>query len=681
MQDWRYLDVNPAFSRILNMPRERVIGESNSHAFPHTNPELLYACIRVAKTGVPTKLESFDGVSGRHFINNFYSPKRNHLACIFFDITDRKCAEQALRETEARYARVLEGADQGFWEWDLVGQKLTVSPRLESILGYPAGALQANAQNWASHIHPDDYARTKAIVVQNLRTISPFYECELRCRTKTGEWRWVLLRGKVTTRNMNGYAQIMSGTLTDISTRRQAQELIWQQANYDALTQLPNRSMLRDRLGQEIRTARQNNSHVAILFIDLDNFKEINDTQGHDKGDLLLIEAARRIKTSVRDSDTVSRQGGDEFTVVIPHVNNLERVQQVAQSILATVSQSFDLQGETAFVSASIGISLFPDDAVDVEGLKKCADQALYAAKDAGKNRFSFFTKILQETAQSRVRLVNDLRQAISGEQLRVVYQPIVDMRTGDVHKAEALLRWQHPQLGLISPAEFIPVAESSGLIIEIGEWVFQQAAMQVKKWRQTHHAEFQISVNKSPVQFANHHKQHGTWVEQLHSMGLPGQCIAMEITEGLLLAPRPEVVTQLSGLRVGGIGVSLDDFGTGYSSLSYLQKFDIDYLKIDQSFVRNLSAQSKDMALCKAIIVMAHELGIKVIAEGIETEAQRESLALAGCDYGQGYFFSRPIAAAQFEIWFNASSTQSVRSGQQLTSTQKQKDGRFAKA
>jgi predicted signal transduction protein with EAL and GGDEF domain len=351
----------------------------------------------------------------------------------------------------------------------------------------------------------------------------------------------------------------------------------------------------------------------------------------------------------------VSRQGGDEFTVVIPHVNNLERVQQVAQSILATVSQSFDLQGETAFVSASIGIALFPDDAVDVEGLKKCADQALYAAKDAGKNRFSFFTKILQETAQSRVRLVNDLRQAISGEQLRVVYQPIVDMRTGDVHKAEALLRWQHPQLGLISPAEFIPVAESSGLIIDIGEWVFQQAAVQVKKWRQTHHAEFQISVNKSPVQFANHHKQHGTWVEQLHSMGLPGQCIAMEITEGLLLAPRPEVVTQLSGLRVGGIGVSLDDFGTGYSSLSYLQKFDIDYLKIDQSFVRNLSAQSKDMALCKAIIVMAHELGIKVIAEGIETEAQRESLALAGCDYGQGYFFSRPSSKTTFQGSFPA--------------------------
>jgi diguanylate cyclase (GGDEF)-like protein/PAS domain S-box-containing protein len=651
--DWRYLDANPAFSRILNVTRERVVGECCSHVFPHANPELLYACIRVAKTGVPSKFESFDAASGRHFINNFYSPKRNQLACIFFDITDRKGAEHALRETEARYARVLEGADQGFWEWDLASQKLTISPRLESILGYPSGALQATAQNWASHIHPDDYARTKSMVVQNLRTVSPFYECELRCRAKTGDWRWVLLRGKVTTRSVEGRAQIMSGTLTDISTRKQTQELIWQQANYDALTQLPNRSMLRNRLDHEIRTARQNGTHVAILFIDLDNFKEVNDTQGHDRGDLLLVEAARRIKTCVRESDTVSRQGGDEFTVVIPHINNLERVQQVAQCILSAVSQSFDLQGDTAFVSASIGISLFPDDAVDVEGLKKCADQALYAAKDAGKNRFSFFTKILQETAQIRVRLVNDLRHAISGQQLRVVYQPIVDLRSGSVHKAEALLRWQHPQLGPISPAEFIPVAESSGQIIEIGEWVFQQAAMQVKKWREVHHADFQISVNKSPVQFAHHHKQHCAWVEQLTAMGLPGQCIVMEITEGLLLAPRPEIVTQLSGLRAGGIGVSMDDFGTGYSSLSYLQKFDIDYLKIDQSFVRNLSAQSKDLALCKAIIVMAHALGIKVIAEGVETQEQRELLALAGCDYGQGYLFSRPIPAEQFDVWF----------------------------
>jgi EAL domain-containing protein (putative c-di-GMP-specific phosphodiesterase class I) len=369
---------------------------------------------------------------------------------------------------------------------------------------------------------------------------------------------------------------------------------------------------------------------------------------------LLLIETARRIKASVRDSDVVSRQGGDEFTVVIPHASNMERVQQVAKGILQAVSKSYDLLGEKAFVSASIGIALFPDDALDAEGLKKCADQALYAAKDAGRNQFSLFTKSLQDTAQLRVRLVNDLRDALKAKQMRLVYQPIVDFRTGSVHKAEALIRWQHPQLGQISPAAFIPLAESSGLILEIGEWVFQQAAHQVKQWREQHHPDFQISVNKSPVQFSSHKSPMHSWTEQLSNMGLPGECIVLEITEGLLLSPRPDVVTQLSTLRSGGIGVSLDDFGTGYSSLSYLQKFDIDYLKIDQSFVCNLNAHSKDMALCKAIVVMAHELGIKVIAEGVETEHQRQLLLQTGCDYGQGYLFSKPLAPSEFDRWIS---------------------------
>jgi len=232
------------------------------------------------------------------------------------------------------------------------------------------------------------------------------------------------------------------------------------------------------------------------------------------------------------------------------------------------------------------------------------------------------------------------------------VYQPIVQLATGKVHKAEALIRWQHPLRGLISPADFIPLAESSGLIIDIGEWVFRKAALQARQWRQSHHPQFQISVNKSPVQFSNGYRQHGAWSDYLQSLGLPGQAIVVEITEGLLLAPRADIITQLSDLRQGGLGVSLDDFGTGYSSLSYLQKFDIDFVKIDQSFVRNLTSASKNMALCKAIIVMAHELGMEVIAEGIETEDQRHLLTAAGCDYGQGYLFSRPIPPVEFDSW-----------------------------
>jgi diguanylate cyclase (GGDEF)-like protein/PAS domain S-box-containing protein len=655
--DWRYLDTNPAFTQILGMKREEVVGRTVFEVFPDMDAQWFAACVRVAVTGEPAHSERFGPNTGRYFINHYYSPQRNRLACIFSDITERKLAENALRESQQRYARVLDGADQGFWEWSLQSAQLTVSPRFESILGYASGEFTADPVNWADYMHPDDYARTKCAVVQNLRTVSPFYESELRCKTKSGSWCWVLLRGKVTTRSTNGRALLMSGTLTDISHRKLAEEMIWQQANYDGLTSLPNRSMLRDRLNQDIKKARHDGSRLAILFIDLDHFKEVNDTQGHDKGDLLLVEAARRIKCCVRESDTVSRQGGDEFTVVLPNASNLERVEQVAQSILTALSQEIDLEGEQAFVSASIGISVYPDDANDTDGLKKCADQALYAAKDAGRNRFSFFTQVLQETAQTRMRLTNDLRNALAGSQLRLVYQPIIDLATGNVRKAEALIRWQHPQRGLISPAEFIPLAESSGLIIEIGEWVFRQAAQQAKVWRTSHHPEFQISVNKSPVQFANSNGPQSNWFEYLDALGLPGRSIVVEITEGLLLAPRADIVTQLSNLRAGGVGVSLDDFGTGYSSLSYLQKFDIDFLKIDQSFVRNLSENSKNMSLCTAIIVMAHELGMRVIAEGIETAEQRDLLVAAGCDYGQGYLFSRPVSPADFEDWLIANS------------------------
>jgi len=282
----------------------------------------------------------------------------------------------------------------------------------------------------------------------------------------------------------------------------------------------------------------------------------------------------------------------------------------------------------------------------------KNADQALYVAKAAGRNRFSFFTPALQEAAQWRAQLTRDLRVALAEQQFRVVYQPIVTLATGAIHKAEVLLRWQHPTRGPISPGEFIPVAESSGLIVPLGEWVFQQAADQVQAWRACLHPDFQISINKSPVQFENPDPHDVPWITQLRARGLPGDSIVVEITEGLLLSTSEGVTEQLLRMRDDGIAVSLDDFGTGYSSLSYLQKFDIDFIKIDQSFVRHLVPACTDLALCKAIIVMAHALGLKVIAEGVETEQQRELLATAGCDYAQGYLFSRPLPAEEFEAF-----------------------------
>jgi diguanylate cyclase (GGDEF)-like protein len=438
--------------------------------------------------------------------------------------------------------------------------------------------------------------------------------------------------------------------MRDITQKKKTDELIWNQANFDTLTGLPNRRMFRDRLEQEIKKAHRANLQLALLFIDLDHFKEVNDTLGHNIGDILLIEAARRIGGCVRESDTVAHLGGDEFTVILSEQGDVDSVARIAQNIIDALVAPFQLDEERAFISASIGITFFPDDAVDVDALLKNADQAMYAAKTQGRNRYHYFTSSMQETAKTRMRITNDLRGALADRQFRLVYQPIVTLANGAIHKAEALIRWQHPVRGVICPTEFISVAEGTGMIVEIGDWVFREAASQAARWRASHYAKFQISINVSPVQFGYKGANFKAWLEYMQELGLPGQSVVVEITEGLLMDAHASVTGQLLAFRDAGIRVSLDDFGTGYSSLSYLKKFHIDYLKIDQSFVHALESDSNDMALCEAIIVMAHKLGLKVIAEGVETEGQRNLLAAAGCDYGQGYLFSKPISSEEFE-------------------------------
>jgi diguanylate cyclase (GGDEF)-like protein len=410
--------------------------------------------------------------------------------------------------------------------------------------------------------------------------------------------------------------------------------------------------MFRDRLEQEIKKERRAGLSLALLFIDLDHFKEINDTLGHLIGDELLIEVGRRIRECTRDSDTVARLGGDEFTVILTQLLDSKHVEGIAQDIINRMSEPFILGDDVVYVSASIGITLYPEDATDVEQLLKNADQAMYAAKNMGRNRFSYFTYTLQLAAQGRLRLIHDLRGALAADQLRVYFQPIVDLGTGRIHKAEALLRWEHPERGMVGPSEFIPIAEETGLIIDIGDWVFREATRWLTRWQGMVPHGFQISVNASPVQFrADGNIPQDTWSDHLTSLGIPGNCVVIEITEGLLLDADPDVVNRLLRFRDAGIQVAIDDFGTGYSSLAYLKKFDIDYLKIDQSFVRMLGSDSNDRALCEAIIVMAHKLGLGVIAEGVETEEERDWLVAAGCDSMQGYLISQPLPPEQFEV------------------------------
>ena len=568
------------------------------------------------------------------------------------DITQRKLAEAELRETEARWKLALDSTGDGVWDWNIASGVEIFSTRFLEMYGFEESEITNRVEEFDARTHPDDREQLQKDRQAHLAGLTPTYINEHRIQCKDGSWKWILSRGMVISRDAQGKPLRMIGTHTDITSRKHSEALVWQQANFDALTGLPNRRMLRDRLEQDIKKSRRESLQLAILFIDLDHFKEVNDTLGHNKGDLLLIEAARRIRACVRESDTVARMGGDEFTVVLPELQDAGSLERIIEGILSAMGALFQLGNEQVFISASIGITMYPEDATEVESLFKNADQALYVAKAAGRNRFSFFTPALQHAAQTRVRLTSDLRTGLAQAQFLLVYQPIVELRTGAIYKAEALIRWLHPTHGLISPAVFIPIAETSGLITEIGNWVFLNAASQAKDWRKSLHPNFQISINKSPVQFHRDGATCKQWLDHLQALGLPGAGIAVEITEGLLLDANLGLSPQLRELHDAGIQVSLDDFGTGYSSLSYLQKFEIDYIKIDQSFVRHLMPGSTNLALCKAIIVMAHELGMKVIAEGIETPGQRDLLAAAGCDFGQGYLFARPMPAKDFEAF-----------------------------
>lgn len=437
---------------------------------------------------------------------------------------------------------------------------------------------------------------------------------------------------------------------TDITELKKLEGNLAELAHYDLVTRLPNRVLFQDRLNEAVKRAQRKKEHLALFFLDLDAFKDVNDTLGHDSGDLLLTAVGNRLREAVRDSDTVARIGGDEFTVILEGIPTLNFIEIIALKILSELLTPFEINGREICVSASIGITISPGDALDSTTLMKNADQAMYAAKRSGPGSYRFFTNAMNAEADNRLRIIHDLKLAIRDSQFHLVYQPIVSLHDGAIHKAEALIRWKHPVHGMINPVNFIQIAETTGDIITIGEWVFREAVRQCADWRLRIDALFQISINTSPVQYRSPGLAMAAWKACLLAAGLPGSAIVIEITEGVLMETGNAVQEQLHACSMLGMEIALDDFGTGYSSLSYLKRFDVDYLKIDRAFVTNLAANSNDMALCEAIVVMAHKLGLKVIAEGIETELQRDLLAAAGCDFGQGYYFSKPIAADLFE-------------------------------
>ena len=555
-------------------------------------------------------------------------------------------AQQALRSSEQHF--------RAFFERSMVGMAtsspgkcwMEVNDTLCQMLAYPREELLR--LSWSEITHPDDLAPNLALFKRVLQDEIDDYAMDKRFIRKDGSVLHTHMAVRCLRRPDRSIDYFVT-LIQDISEQKQSEELIWKQANFDPLTGLCNRRMLHQRLDQEIQRAQRADACVALLFIDLDHFKEVNDTLGHAAGDSLLVEAAQRISGSVRETDTVARLGGDEFMIILPQIPDGAHIDQIAGKILERLAAPFQLGLDATYVSASIGITLYPGDATDVENLLKNADQAMYAAKNLGRNRYSYFTRTLQDAAQARLKLINEIRAALSGQQFLVYFQPVVELASNRICKAEALIRWQHPSRGLVGPLEFIPLAEETGLIIEIGHWVFQEAARWAKRWAGMR--PLQISVNVSPLQFRSDIDNSAALLDQVWALALPPGTMAVEITEGLLLHADTGIIDKLTKFRDAGVQVAIDDFGTGYSSLSYLKKFDIDYLKIDQSFVRNIATDPDDMALSEAIIVMAHKLGLKVIAEGVETEQQRALLQAAGCDYAQGYLFARPLPPSEFEL------------------------------
>jgi diguanylate cyclase (GGDEF)-like protein/PAS domain S-box-containing protein len=569
------------------------------------------------------------------------------LRGLLVDITQRKQAEETVKSTENRFRTMFMSAPVGMLLVDLgTTNLLEVNPAYVNIIGRSVSEIKR--VGWQYFTHPDDLKENIYKLEQlQLGKIDHFKMLKRFIKPDDSiVWAELTVSAIEDEEDMENPQYL--AMLEDVTERKNLEEKIWYQANFDFLTNLPNRSMLHDRLNQSIIKAKRNKSEFAILLIDLDQFKDVNDTLGHDRGDELLIETSKRIQLCVRESDTVARLGGDEFIIILSELSYLSGVGKVVQNIIDSLTEPFHLGKNTAYISASIGITLYPKDASETISLIKNADQAMYAAKKQGRNGYQFFTAAMQQSAQRRMQLVNDLRDAVKNEEFVLYYQPIVELANDRILKAEALIRWQHTNRGLVSPTEFIPVAEETRIINEIGDWVFLEAAKQSKRWQALLDKDFQINVNASPIQFEN--TADFSWKKYLAALEISGSSIGIEITESLLMTSDQSALNTLLEFRDAGIQVSLDDFGTGYSSLSYLRKFDIDYLKIDQSFVQNLDHDSDDLALCSAIVVMAHKLGIKVVAEGIETQLQKDLLMSINCDFGQGYLFSRPVPANELE-------------------------------
>ena len=643
--------VSPAVKSVLGYEPDELVG-TRPLDFVHPDDVAPYRAIlsalqagEIEQTVTAQRYRHKDGgwvwieVSFKLMRDGDRGPATGYVASLR-DVTDRKAAAEALRLSEERLALALDSGSDGLWDWNLATGAIELSNHWFGMLGYEVGEIEPHIRAWDHLVHPDDAEHSRRLFTEHVKGFTPTYECEYRLQKRTGDYAWTLARGKVVARDESGRALRAVGTHIDVTRRKEAERQIAHMAVHDALTGLPNRTLFWDRVAQQIASAKRYGGNFAVLACDLDRFKAVNDSFGHPAGDALLRTVAERLVAEIGDRGTVARLGGDEFAVILCGGDYPRTASLVAQRIIEVVGKPFDLDGRAASVGVSIGIAVGPQDGMDADELFKNADIALYRAKAAGRNAFRFYETGMDAAVAARTLLELDMRNAVRRGGFLLHYQPIVHLASGAVGGFEALMRWQHPLRGAVSPAEFIPVAEESGLIVALGTWALQEACREAARWP----GDLRVAVNVSAVQFAQPGLEQSV-VAALSSSGLPSHRLELEITESVLMGDADGAIATLHRLRALGVRIALDDFGTGYSSLSYLRRFPFDKIKIDRSFVREV-AHPDTAAIIRAIVGLGKQLGASITAEGVETNDQLEGVRREGCTEVQGFLFSKPLPA-----------------------------------
>ncbi len=644
--DLKYLGVNRHLATAYNLCPEDFIGQpigfvKSNHGFSEFVKVFFAKPDKISSLEITTQIAA--NCRSHLIIAQKYSQDR---AAVFVEIniTDRRQMEEALRESEERYALAMQATNDGLWDWNLKTNEVYFSQQWKSMLDYQ-DEIGNTLDEWFGRIHPGDVERIKMEILNHLAELSLQFESEYRMLCNGRTYRWMLIRG-VIVRDASGKAYRIVGSQTDITDRKVTEEQLLHDALHDALTGLPNRILFMDRLSHAISlTKRRKNYSFAVLFFDLDRFKLVNDSLGHSVGDQLLIAIARRLEKHLRVGDTVARLGGDEFTLLLEDIEDDSVATNIANRLQKELTWPLNLSGHEVFTSASIGIALSTIGYERPEDLLRDADIAMYRAKASGKARYEVFDTTMHTRAVALLQLESDLRRGLARGEFQLHYQPIVLLQTGEILGFEALLRWQHPQRGLVSPAEFIPVAEETGLIVPIGWWVFREACHQMRLWQLQfpEYSSLVMSINLSAKQF-----EQPDLLKQINQImqetEVAPSSLKLEITESVIMETTEAASAKIMQLQALGIQFSIDDFGTGYSSLSYLYLFPTQTLKIDRSFINKIDIDSEQLEIVRTIVSLACNLGMNVVAEGVETVKQLAQLQALNCEYGQGYFFSKPV-------------------------------------